>query len=51
MRYEAHFFPMIYFLDPKSDKVLDTAYGYQKTEGFLVHIEKAKQKYRKEKQK
>lgn len=48
-RYEAHFFPMIYFIDPNTQKVLDTAYGYQKTEGFLTHIEKATQQYNKEK--
>ena len=47
-RYEAHFFPMIYFVDPNTQKVLDTAYGYQKTEGFLTHIKKAKQQYNKE---
>ncbi len=48
-QYEAHFFPMIYFLDPNTQKVLDIAYGYQKTEGFLTHIKKAKQDYKKEK--
>lgn len=47
--YDAHFFPMIYFLDPNTQKVLDTAYGYQKTGGLLQHINAAYEQYNKEK--
>ncbi len=41
--YEPHFFPMIYFINPQTHKVLDTAYGYQKKEGLLKHLQKAKE--------
>jgi len=39
--YEPHFFPMIYFINPQTQEVLDTAYGYQKKAGLLKHLKKA----------
>ncbi len=48
LQYEPHFFPMIYFINPKTQQVVDTAYGYQKTTGFLMHIQKANEQYKKE---
>ena len=48
LTYEPKFFPMIYFINPNTQKVVDTAYGYQKKNGFLMHIQKANKTYKKE---
>jgi len=48
LKYEPHFFPMIYFINPNTKQVVDIAYGYQKTNGFLIHIQKANKQYKKE---
>jgi hypothetical protein len=48
LKYEPHFFPMIYFVNPNTQQIVDTAYGYQKTNGFLMHIQKANKQYKKE---
>ena len=42
--YEPHFFPMTYFINPQTNKVVDTAYGYQKKAGLLKHLAKANKK-------
>jgi len=48
LTYEPRFFPMIYFINPNTLQVVDTAYGYQRINGFLIHIQKANKKYKKE---
>lgn len=42
--YEPHFFPMIYFINPQTKAVVDTAYGYQKKDGLLEHLQRADEK-------
>lgn len=48
LKYEPRFFPMIYFINPNTQQVIETAYGYQKSSSFLMHLEKANTKYKKE---
>jgi len=47
--YEPHFFPMIYFINPQTQEVIDTAYGYQKKEGLLKHLQKANENMKRKK--
>ena len=44
-KYESQFFPMVYFIDPQTQNVLVTSYGYKTKEGFTQALQKAKKKF------
>ncbi|WP_457744991.1 thioredoxin family protein [Sulfurimonas sp.] len=39
-KYESHFFPMVYFIDSATEKILATSYGYRTKELFFEDIQK-----------
>lgn len=48
--YESEFFPMVYFINPQTEKPLETSYGYKTKELFTQKLQKAKNELRSKKQ-
>lgn len=44
-KYESKFFPMVYFINPKTQNILETSYGYKAKESFIQEIQEATKKF------
>lgn len=44
-KYESKFFPMVYFINPQTQDVLETSYGYKTKDLFIQEIQKAEKKF------
>jgi len=47
--YESKFFPMVYFINPQTEKSLETSYGYKTKELFTQKLQNARKKLRSQK--
>lgn len=45
-KFESKFFPMVFFVNPQTQNVLVTSYGYKTKELFTQKIQKARDKFR-----
>lgn len=44
-KYESKFFPMVYFINPQTQKILDTSYGYKTKESFIKEIQTVRKEF------
>ncbi len=44
-KFESHFFPMVFFIDPQTQNILEKSYGYKTKELFTNIVHKAMKKF------
>jgi len=49
-KFESKFFPMTYFVNPQTQTLLETSYGYRTKELFIQDIQKARDKFNRSEQ-